>query len=297
MINAAALRERKKQLERQRTRETTILGRVIEDGAEAEATNALPYRSEPCEDGGDFEIEAALEGNEEPSELMLKARWMVNRGSGFECGTGRKVGVFVLAKEKHERHYDQLAFLLHTHFKVSQIDARDIQDGILTELDTIVFPGAYIGDQMSTLGWENYERVKEFVRGGGKYVGFCSGGFLAVQNGFVGCRPETALVPNVPTSWSQGVGQCECSATAQLTQLLGVENAPKTLYFANGPKFKASASIRPLLLYESILKQSEESFAVAAFEASVGRGRVVAFGPHPESSVGWKKPLLQLFQK
>ena len=81
--------------------------------------------------------------------------------------------------------------------------------GVLDELYAVIFPGAYIGDQYSTLGAKNYELVKRFVERGGRYLGFCSGAFLATQDGFVGCNPKTALVPEIKTSWTSGTGQCE----------------------------------------------------------------------------------------
>ena len=71
---------------------------------------------------------------------------------------------------------------------------------------------------------------------------------------------------------------------------------PSQMYFANGPKFAPSKSMTPLLLYKSILKQEEKAFPVAAFEATVGKGRVVVFGPHPESSVGWQKALIEIMK-
>ena len=135
MISAAALRERKKNLDRQKTRETTILGKVIEDGEDQDETNALPYDSVPRSGEGDLSLEVALEGDEDESELLRKARWMTQRGNGYSVGKGKSVGVFVLAKEKHERHYDQIAFLLSRHFLVKQIDSKAIETGKMSTFE------------------------------------------------------------------------------------------------------------------------------------------------------------------
>ena len=59
------------------------------------------------------------------------------------------------------------------------VSAREIQEGVLKGFDVVLFPGGYAPTQYARLDESGRAAVKEFVRGGGGYVGICAGAFLA----------------------------------------------------------------------------------------------------------------------
>lgn len=115
-----------------------------------------------------------------------------------------KVAVFVLQKEKNERHYDTFAMVLHETCFVKQIDHDDIVAGKLSEYNTVVFPGGVIFDVDKSLGKDGAIQVNKFVNNGGGFVGVCAGAFLAAASGYNGAD-EAQKMLSVETSWTPGM--------------------------------------------------------------------------------------------
>jgi hypothetical protein len=144
------------------------------------------------------------------SEIQLRAAWRIKRdqiGDGFTCrcsGTAEaNCGVFVLEKKKHEKKFDELAFLLSTSFNLKQVDSADVAAGI-AGIDVLIFPGGSI--------FEVHDKMKsaiaplaKWIRAGGGYVGICAGAFLAAADGYAGADPSTPLL-GAAGSWRPGVG-------------------------------------------------------------------------------------------
>ena len=66
-------------------------------------------------------------------------------------------------------------------FRCTVLKPADIQAGALAEQDVAVFMGGSGSTQGKALGDAGKAAVKEFVRGGGGYVGVCAGAYLALQ--------------------------------------------------------------------------------------------------------------------
>lgn len=61
------------------------------------------------------------------------------------------------------------------------VNGQDIQDGKLKDYDLLVMPGGYSVRQYKSMQEKGAEKVREFIRGGGAYVGTCAG-FACVLN-------------------------------------------------------------------------------------------------------------------
>eukprot|EP00475_Leptophrys_vorax_P019321 TRINITY_DN26387_c0_g3_i1.p1 TRINITY_DN26387_c0_g3~~TRINITY_DN26387_c0_g3_i1.p1 ORF type:complete len:357 (+),score=109.97 TRINITY_DN26387_c0_g3_i1:67-1137(+) len=270
---------------------------------------------------GVVEFDAGTDEND-AGELQRKAQWFLSRkkfGDGFRCAKGSskpKIGVYVIEdpKKPWESHYDHLAFLLSDEFEVIQLNDRDIREGALASAGgilAVIFPGGRIWDMDGSLSNGASEQLATFIANGGGFIGMCAGGFLATADGFSGCNGKRALV-DCETSWTPGMGTATVEVTSLGAQVLGLEESKtESLFFANGPHFKIRAKqsskmtkrkyemgatkfelddIQPLLMYKQVRGSSGETrvdfdgFDVAAFSGVLGEGRIIAFGPHPESS-------------
>ncbi|MEV7085814.1 BPL-N domain-containing protein [Streptomyces sp. NPDC093085] len=116
------------------------------------------------------------------------------------------------------------------------------------------------------------QAIRDFVHGGGRYLGFCLGGYLA------GHEEGFGLL-------SGDVGQYIATdgATVRTEDDTLVDVAwrgrPRTLYFQDGAYFTPAPGSTVLATYPS--------GRVAALVAPCGTGRVAVVGPHPEATRDW----------
>ncbi|MGW1162505.1 BPL-N domain-containing protein [Streptomyces sp. NPDC002513] len=118
--------------------------------------------------------------------------------------------------------------------------------------------------------------IRDFVEGGGRYLGFCLGGYLA------GATPGFGLLPGDTDQYISSPG---CSVHNQSNTLVGVvwRGRPRTVFFQDGPYFvldrDAGADPEVLATYDN----GTPAVVVSRF----GAGRVGVTGPHPEATEDW----------
>ncbi|MEV6025912.1 BPL-N domain-containing protein [Streptomyces sp. NPDC052036] len=116
--------------------------------------------------------------------------------------------------------------------------------------------------------------IRDFVQGGGRYLGFCLGGYLA------GATPGFGLLPGDTDQYISSPG---CSVHDDSNTLVGVEwhGRPRTVFFQDGPYF--------------VLDQGADATVLASYDngtpamvvSRFGAGRVGVTGPHPEATEDW----------
>jgi len=78
--------------------------------------------------------------------------------------------------------------------------AEDVRKGALSDYSLLFVPGGWASNKMKALGSEGVEAIKQFVREGGSYLGFCGGAGLATGDGIgllpVKRRPTKERVPS-----------------------------------------------------------------------------------------------------
>lgn len=117
--------------------------------------------------------------------------------------------------------------------------------------------------------------ISDFVRAGGRYLGFCLGGYLA------GETPGFGLLPGDTDQYisSRGAG-IRTDGDAVVTVNWGGRNRP--LYFQDGPYFVLDPSRGPA----DVVARYDNGLP-AAVVAPCGRGAVGVVGPHPEATPDW----------
>ncbi|MGC9667872.1 BPL-N domain-containing protein [Planosporangium sp. 12N6] len=153
-------------------------------------------------------------------------------------------------------------------------EERDISPGTLAEARIYAQPG---GGSVES-GWRRMRRyaddIRDFVRGGGHYLGFCLGAYLA------GATPGFALLPGDVDQYISSPG---ASVHDEDDTVVGVRwrGRARQMYFQDGPTFRLRPGAPATVL------ATYDNGTPAAVVATYGSGRVGVVGPHPEADRSW----------
>ena len=176
-------------------------------------------------------------------------------------------------------------------FEVRKVTPLEIRQGVLTNLQVLIMPGGSGKKQATNLETSGVDAIREFVRKGGGYVGFCAGSYLA------SCQyPYSLHIINSRVvdreHWNRGTGTVSLKFTAKGRELLGHPEAEVEVFYGQGPLFAPTnevglPSYTELATYGSEIVKNGASSGVmlnttAISLAEFGEGRVVCFSPHPE---------------
>jgi glutamine amidotransferase-like uncharacterized protein len=125
-----------------------------------------------------------------------------------------------------------------------------------------------------------YETViRKFVAEGGRYLGFCLGGYLA------GATPGFGLLPGDTDQYIVSRGATVASTRDTLVQVRW-RGRIRQLYFQDGPTFV----LKPGAAGVTVLARYSNG-EIAALIASFGAGLVGVVGPHPEATPDWYRDI------
>ena len=116
--------------------------------------------------------------------------------------------------------------------------------------------------------------IRHYVRGGGRYLGFCLGGYLA------GATPGFDLLPGDTDRWIDRPGASVRHDGDDLVRL-SWRGRDRTVFFQDGPHFVLDPH-----RHADVLGRYPDG-AVAAVVTAFGAGRVGVVGPHPEAGPDW----------
>ncbi|MFF4922720.1 hypothetical protein ACFY4B_19245 [Kitasatospora sp. NPDC001261] len=149
----------------------------------------------------------------------------------------------------------------------------------LADAAVYVQPGGTNGQEVGT-AWDLLARepgfspdlVRAYVRGGGRYLGLCMGGYLAGDPGF----------DLLPGDSGEYIRSPDATVTDEQDGLVDVlwRGRPQRMYFQDGPYFDVDGPGTDVLA-------RYPNGRTAAAVAPYGRGRVAVSGPHPEAPADW----------
>jgi glutamine amidotransferase-like uncharacterized protein len=116
--------------------------------------------------------------------------------------------------------------------------------------------------------------IREFVYSGGRYLGFCLGGYLA------GATPGFALLPGDTDRYIASPAATVDCVDDTLVDVCW-RGQRRTLFFQDGPYFWLRAGA------DAIVLATYPNHRIAAMVVPFGAGRVGVVGPHPEASEDW----------
>ena len=156
---------------------------------------------------------------------------------------------------------------------------QDIRDGGLEDCSLLIIPGGYTAQYVDALG-EGFGQIREFVAGGGGYIGICAGAYLAARNVEVPSRPPGLGIIGIQNERKAGRGLRTIIIAEPAHPVVRSSERKVDIWYQNGPMMKTGEGVETLAIYEE--------GAAAIVCANYGQGRVVIFSPHPEGSLEGK---------
>jgi putative intracellular protease/amidase len=185
------------------------------------------------------------------------------------------------------------------------VSAADIQSGILKGFDVVLFPGGFAPEQHALLDDKGRLRVKEFVRGGGGYVGICAGAYLATAKynfglELVNAKAVTGRIDvgdRMISAADRGGGMVKMELTEAGSSLFRGPTGTFDVFYYTGPVLSPAGIELPTYVtlgtfrsevwkHESQQGQMIDTPAIIA--GSFGKGRVILFSPHTEVTKGFE---------
>ena len=169
------------------------------------------------------------------------------------------------------------------------VTGQDIHDGKLDGMDILVLPGGYSGRQYKSLGESGAEKVREFIRRGGHYVGTCAG-FACTLN-------DRGRLKLLPFSRKPNSGGATAKITVEFSEegakMLDIAPGRYVVRYSGGPipipgkKVPGGGEGKILAVYKntvSYVNKPEGNFfnEGAVLYGTLGKGKVIATSFHPE---------------
>ncbi len=165
-------------------------------------------------------------------------------------------------------------------FKIRYVTPADIKPALFKNAKVWMQPGGDAIEAAQALGAKGLKAIREFVKNGGGYVGFCAGAFLAdktVDN------PETiaglGIIPigtyDYPLDNNHGHGDMTW---------IDWGGKRRHVFFNGGGSFYVNKEHPEVHVLASFAADG----APATIEVMFGKGHVVVSGAHPEASAAWK---------
>ena len=171
------------------------------------------------------------------------------------------------------------------------VDGQAVRDGVLEGQDLFVMPGGSSKKEFDSLGTNGVERMKEFLRKGGGYVGTCAGCCLLMDGPFKRAR----IMPWNSSGSESATMFPTINVNAKGAAALGVKEGPHVVRYHGGPFLWATGNTIPdanieiwgTFDAEATLKgplniKKKMYGAGAIVGGSYGKGRVFATSAHPE---------------
>ena len=168
------------------------------------------------------------------------------------------------------------------------VNGEDIRSGKLTGMDLLVMPGGLSPAQYKSLREEGAEKVREFVRGGGAYVGTCAGLASTLND-----KARMKLLPFTRKPNSGGKKAIlAVDFSADGAKVLDIAPGRYFVRYSGGPipipgKAIPDADGKVLAVYRNTVSyydKPEGNFfgEAAVIFGTLGKGKVIATGFHPE---------------
>ena len=177
---------------------------------------------------------------------------------------------------------------------VTRVKAEDWATIDLKPFDVVVFSGGSGSAQAEAIGEAGRNNVREYVRGGGGFVGICAGAYLACSNFKWGLGILNAST--VSSKWQRGQGFMDLEITEEGRKILGDVKGTFKVRYHNGPIIKPAErtdvpAYTPIAFFRSEIAEYGSPVGVMVNSPShalgtFGKGRVFISSPHPENTPG-----------
>ena len=184
-------------------------------------------------------------------------------------------------------------YLTHSpEIDLTWLEGEDVRAGRLDGLDVLVMPGGRSAWQAESLGEAGMEKIRDFLRRGGRYYGTCAGCSLT--------QDLPGLMRVIPYAKKSTVRRGDCMMkvefTARAAELMGVTAGLHLVPYYSGPQLQPTDpknvpdchDLEVLATFAGSIQQNPdaEPFPMqglpAFIAAGYGRGRLLVTALHPE---------------
>ena len=174
--------------------------------------------------------------------------------------------------------------------KLVTLTGEDVRNGKLDEIDMFLMPGGHPGRQCTAMTPAGAEKLKNFLKKGGSYVGSCAGLTCTLND-----PPRLRLLPFKRLQGTGGAnGYLQIDLLENGAKLMDVKPGKRIVTYASGPIPKVGSKPDPtstgevLALYKntiSYIGKAEGGFfnQPAQVYGTLGKGKIIATSYHPES--------------
>ena len=204
-----------------------------------------------------------------------------------------KVDIF-LDKGAHPKQLLIDTFTSDPSVSLDIINGEDIRRGCLQNADVLFMPGGSGKKEAFSIGEEGKEKIRQFTKDGGIYLGVCAGCYLASH-----AHPEyLGIMPLTTTDkkhWQRGKATLPIQFTPLGMEIFGVNKANATVVYHNGPVLRPynnrDSEFSPLSYYRGEVVAPGGKVGVmvnspAMVLSQYGNGSVLGISPHPEATPG-----------
>ncbi|HWB00014.1 MAG TPA: BPL-N domain-containing protein [Pirellulales bacterium] len=200
-----------------------------------------------------------------------------------------RVAIYTINQDSDPKSYK----LLHARddLRVTYLRGFDIRAGRLDDFDLLFVPGGSASKQARFMEEEGREKVREFVRHGGGYMGICAGGYLATCSYDWGLNILDAKTVD-REHWARGIGTVEIELSRPAQSLFESNLQRVLIHYGNGPILAPAENdqipdFEVLATYRSEVTKKNVPGGVmpdtpAAVRSTYGKGRVIVFSCHPD---------------
>ena len=203
-----------------------------------------------------------------------------------------RVAVYVGAGARNVGAYRWLELTARcADIEATPVDGEAVRAGALDSADVLVMPGGSSVDESKSLGPEGREKVKEFVKGGGGYIGTCAGCCLLMES----AKGHPDMLHMIPFKFGPASGKAEMSISfnRRAEELAGIKKGATKIRYSEGPVPLPSLPVKDaetevVAIYNSDLNSKGDkerpSMAgqAAAIAGTYGKGRLFVLSVHPE---------------
>ena len=174
---------------------------------------------------------------------------------------------------------------------ITLVDAKAVRSGGLVGQDLFIMPGGSSTNEFISLGPDGVARMKEFVRGGGAYLGTCAGCCLLMD----GPKLRARMMPWNATGYEPDLFYPFVSLNEKGAKALGLKKGRHQLRYHGGPfmrpttnciegaSFELWGTLDSEMTYRGKIKPEKRIHGAAAvLGGTYGKGRVFVTSLHPE---------------
>jgi len=211
-------------------------------------------------------------------------------------------------EEQYAKDISSVITGIDRSIKVVLIDSKKINEGILSKLHVVLFPGGSGGGQSESLGEEGRSKIINFVKEGGGYIGICAGAYLAQKYdtdfSWRSLKISPAKFANDTKHWNRGSGIVKVEVASAGYALFPELRGSRFIYlfYSHGPLLVPFPGSEPsyekiFIMKSNVYHDNPDAFGESPGTTMLlrnfyGKGRVVLSSAHPEFTPGlrWMLP-------